>query len=348
MNYQVNNSNISPEKPLLTIQDLRVYYEDKSEFVKAVDGVSMDIFPGDSIGLVGESGCGKSTLGFSIINLLKGNKRIPTGKILFRVNDKQYVDIVTLPDEYLNNLRGKYVSMVFQAAQDALNPLQNIKNHFFDTLEAHNFDKKTFVNRIKEIFGDLDIPYSRLYDYPFQFSGGMQQRLSIALALILEPKLVICDEPTTALDVLVQAKIISLLKRLKERKRLSLIFISHDLGVISQIATKVAVMYAGKLVEFGSTDEIFKNPQHPYTIGLMNSIPNILEENQTMKSIPGSPPDLKNPPTGCRFNPRCSFAKTICIKEEPEFRKINSFNHLIRCHIGTSEYEKSGELANNE
>lgn len=343
MTFQAS-TNVNSEKPLLSIQDLRVYYEDRNEFVKAVDGVSLDIYSGDSIGLVGESGCGKSTLGFSIINLLKSNKKIPSGEILFRVNETQYVDIVTLPDEYLNNLRGKYVSMVFQAAQDALNPLQNIKKHFFDTLEAHNFDKKTFTSRIKEIFKDLDIPYSRLYDYPFQFSGGMQQRLSIALALILEPKLVICDEPTTALDVLVQAKIVSLLKELKERKGLSLIFISHDLGVISQIATKVAVMYAGKIVEFGPTEEIFKNPQHPYTKGLMSSIPNILQENQTMKSIPGTPPDLKNPPAGCRFNPRCSFARAICLKEEPEVRKLNSLNHITKCHIGTGKYENSGEL----
>ena len=335
-------------KPLLVINDLHVYYRAGHQFVKAVDGVSFELQKGDSLGLVGESGCGKSTLGFSIIRLLKSNGVIPEGEIYYNFDNQYYLDITSLEENELNHIRGNRISMIFQAAQDALNPLQTIKSHLIDTLNAHNIPKNLHEEKIRQIFEDLDIPISRLYDYPFQFSGGMQQRISIALGIILEPNLVICDEPTTALDVLVQAKIISLLKRLKKQKDLSMIFISHDLGVIADIAKKVAVMYAGRIVEIGSTEDVFQNPLHPYTIGLIESVPNILEQNQPIKSIPGNPPDLKNTPVGCKFNPRCKYVKQICLESEPSLWGKSDSNHFSRCFISTPEYENSPEVPVNE
>lgn len=330
-------------KPILSVKDLKVSYRTERTILRAVDGITFDLFSGDSLGIVGESGCGKSTLGFSIIKLLKGNGQIDSGKIYFKTKKEKYIDITSLNEDEIYKLRGNYISMVFQAAQDALNPLQSIKNHLIDTLKAHYVDKSTHKKKIETIFKELEIPISRLNDYPFQFSGGMLQRISIALALILEPELIICDEPTTALDVLVQSKILSLLKKLKEKKDLSMIFISHDLGVIADISNRVAVMYAGQIVEIASTNDIFGNPRHPYTKGLLSSVPNVLEKSKTMKSISGSPPDLKNPPQGCRFNPRCEFAKFICSEKGPILWGLENTNHFARCHIDTVEYNNSEE-----
>jgi peptide/nickel transport system ATP-binding protein len=342
------NQTLHKNKPLLILDNLHVFYKTGKNYVRAVDGVSLEIFEGDSLGLVGESGCGKSTLGFSIIRLLKNNASIPKGGVYYRNSSNEYIKVSTLSEHQLNSIRGNNISMVFQAAQDALNPLQTIKNHLVDTLKAHNVPKNLHDQKIVQIFEELDIPLSRLYDYPFQFSGGMQQRISIALAIILEPNFVICDEPTTALDVLIQAKIISMLKRLKEQKNLSMIFISHDLGVIAEISNKVAVMYAGQIVELGDTESVFKNSRHPYTQGLIESVPNIMAESHSMTSIPGNPPDLKNPPLGCRFSPRCKYVKQICITNEPPFWGKEGSNQYSRCFLETEEYSKSKEVENNE
>ena len=327
--------------PILELRDLYVYYETKTKPVKAVDGVNIKIFKGDSLGLVGESGCGKSTLGFSILRLLKQNGRIKQGSIILTIEGKR-VDLTKIPDNQISQVRGQYVSMIFQAAQDALNPLQTIRDHLYDTLKAHVQNREKFNQRIEELLEELEIPKSRLDDRPFQFSGGMLQRISIALALILDPIVVIADEPTTALDVLVQARILNILKRLKEQYHLTLIFISHDLGVISEISNKVFVMYAGQIVEFGETAKIFKNPSHPYTQGLLGAVPNV-KQPKKLNSIPGSPPDLINPPSGCRFHPRCPTAKMICRKEIPSYWKTEDGTEVM-CHIFNPEYEYSQEL----
>ena len=221
--------------PVLEIKDLQVFFHTKQKPVRAVDGVNLAINFGDSLGLVGESGCGKSTLGFSILRLLKSNGEIINGSVVVNMNGTR-VDLTKLPERQMERIRGRYVSMIFQAAQDSLNPLQTIRDHLSDTLEAHDIAEEDIESKINELLIDLEIPLSRLDDRPHQFSGGMQQRISIALALILDPFLVIADEPTTALDVLVQARIIGILKSLKKIHNLSLIFISHDLGVwLSQL-----------------------------------------------------------------------------------------------------------------
>lgn len=329
---------LASQETILEIKDLYVYYDTKTKPVKAVDGVNIKLFKGDSLGLVGESGCGKSTLGFSILRLLKQNGKIRNGSIILTIEGKR-VDLSKLPDNQIAQVRGQYVSMIFQAAQDALNPLQTIKDHLYDTLEAHLATKESFNERIEKLLQELEIPKSRLDDRPFQFSGGMLQRISIALALILEPLVVIADEPTTALDVLVQARILKILKRLKEEYDLTLIFISHDLGVISEVSNKICVMYAGQIVESGLTENIFKNPKHPYTVGLLNAVPNVKQSRRKLTSIPGSPPDLINPPSGCRFHPRCPKAKKICMDVVPTFWKEEGNDVL--CHIYNPEYENS-------
>ncbi|MFW9928774.1 MAG: ABC transporter ATP-binding protein [Candidatus Thorarchaeota archaeon] len=328
--------------PLLEIKNLRVNYRTKGKPVRAVDDVNLSIFKGDSLGLVGESGCGKSTLGLAILRLLKSNGEIPTGEIILDINGKR-VDLTKLPEHQMTQIRGQFISMIFQAAQDALNPLQKIDDHLVDTLKAHFVNKNKIEGKIQQILNDLEIPLSRLEDRPFQFSGGMQQRISIALSLILDPLLVIADEPTTALDVLVQARILNILKELKDRYNLSLIFISHDLGVIAELTNKIAVMYAGQIVEYGPTEVIFNDPAHPYTSGLLKAIPNILVDVRKISSIPGTPPDLRNPPKGCRFHPRCSKARQVCIDEEPKYWYPNPHQAAL-CHIFNPDYNSSKEI----
>ncbi|OLS22415.1 MAG: Oligopeptide transport ATP-binding protein OppD [Candidatus Heimdallarchaeota archaeon LC_3] len=328
--------------PVLEIKDLQVFFHTKQKPVRAVDGVNLAINFGDSLGLVGESGCGKSTLGFSILRLLKSNGEIINGSVVVNMNGTR-VDLTKLPERQMERIRGRYVSMIFQAAQDSLNPLQTIRDHLSDTLEAHDIAEEDIESKINELLIDLEIPLSRLDDRPHQFSGGMQQRISIALALILDPFLVIADEPTTALDVLVQARIIGILKSLKKIHNLSLIFISHDLGVIADITNKIAVMYAGQIVETGPTDVVFSNPGHPYTVGLLNAVPNVRKDIETLSSIPGSPPDLKNPPSGCRFHPRCPKAKKICQEKFPSFWSPTQ-DQIVLCHIYDPEYETSPEV----
>jgi peptide/nickel transport system ATP-binding protein len=338
-------SSVNKTKPILIISNLFVNYNPEEDPIQAVNDVSINLYEGETLGLVGESGCGKSTLGFAILNLLRGNGKITKGTIACSINNN-YLNIASLEEYQLNKIRGKYVSMIFQASQDCLNPLQTIRSHLIDTLEAHEIPKSQHLKLIKNIFNDLEIPISRLDDYPFQFSGGMQQRIAIALALILNPQIVIADEPTTALDVLVQAKIINMLKRLKTDKNLSMIFISHDLGVIADVTSKVAVMYAGEIVEIGDTRDIFHNPLHPYTQGLIKAVPNIKTDIHLIQSIPGSPPDLKNPPSGCKFHPRCEFARKICTTTIAPFQSITNSTHIAKCHKLNPDFSNEEEIPN--
>ncbi|MFW9856460.1 MAG: ABC transporter ATP-binding protein [Candidatus Thorarchaeota archaeon] len=325
----------SDKPPLLEIQNLVVEYPTLDGNVRAVDNVSLTIDKGEVLGLVGESGCGKSTLGYSILGLLQGGV-IRSGRILY--NKK---DLVQLSEEEMEKLRGSDISMVFQASQNALNPLQKVSDHFIDTLKVHELWTEEKWEEVKSLLHRLEIPPTRLKDNPFQFSGGMQQRIVIALTLILNPKMIIADEPTTALDVLVQARLLQLLKDIIREYKLTVIYITHDLGVVAEITNRVAIMYAGQIVEVGDTFTIFESPAHPYTQALIKAIPNVKEkEKKQLSFIPGHPPDLRNPPKGCSFADRCTFVKDVCRKESPELIMIGSKSqHIAKCLMFHESYE---------
>lgn len=301
----------------LSVNDLSVQYQSQEKKTLAVDHVSFALQENESIGIAGESGCGKSTLGLAIMKTLQENASV-SGEILF--DNKS---ILTTSDlEFTKNIRWKQISMVFQGAMNSLDPVFTIKKQFEEILKKHGFngDHKQVI---ESAISSVGLPNSVLDKYPHEISGGMKQRVVIAMALILKPKMVIADEPTTALDVLVQAQIMVLLKNLK-KNGLSVILISHDLGIISEIAEKIGIMYAGQIVEFGNLPDIYKNPKHPYTVALLNSIPKI---NNTEKIIPlkGNPPSLTNPSSGCRFYDRCPQAMEKCKKEPPKVRTSSGF-----------------------
>ncbi len=313
----------------LDIQNLIVDYPTSDGNVRAVNNVSLSLQKGEVLGLVGESGCGKSTIGFSILGLLKDGI-IRSGQIVFAGRD-----LVKMSEEDIQRLRGSDISMVFQASQNALNPLQKVSNHFIETLKAHNRWNDNSWDAIKNLLNRLEISESRLEDYPFQFSGGMQQRIVIALTFLLNPKLLIADEPTTALDVLVQARLLKLLKELIKEFNLTVIYITHDLGVVAEITHRVAIMYAGNIVEVGDTFTIFERPAHPYTQALISAIPNVkAESKKKMSFIPGRPPDLRNPPKGCCFADRCPFMISLCQENEPKSISLPShtnIGHYVKC-----------------
>ncbi|MCD6457355.1 MAG: ABC transporter ATP-binding protein [Thermoproteales archaeon] len=310
---------------LMEIQNLKTYYFLPDYVIKAVDGVSMKIEEGEIIGLVGESGSGKSTLGLSILKLVPPPGRIVDGHILF-----EGLDLTTLGEEEIEKIRGAKISMVFQDPLTSLDPLMRVGDQLVETILAHrDVSKEEAVKMAKEYLEMVGIPRDRFYDYPHQFSGGMRQRAMIAMAVSTQPKLLIADEPTTALDVIVQAQIMRLFEKLRDELNLSIILITHDISVAMEIADKIGVMYAGQLVEFASSYEIYKNPLHPYTKGLMEAVPNIELEDMKLNYIPGNPPDLFNLPSGCRFHPRCSRVMEACKSREAKETWVD--NHMVRC-----------------
>lgn len=310
---------------LMEIQNLKTYYFLPDYVIKAVDGVSMKIEEGEIIGLVGESGSGKSTLGLSILKLVPPPGRIVDGHIFF-----EGLDLAALGEEEIEKIRGAKISMVFQDPLTSLDPLMRVGDQLVETILAHrNVSKEEAVEMAKEYLEMVGIPRDRFYDYPHQFSGGMRQRAMIAMAVSTQPKLLIADEPTTALDVIVQAQIMRLFEKLRDELNLSIILITHDISVAMEIADKIGVMYAGQLVEFASSYEIYKNPLHPYTKGLMEAVPNIELEDMKLNYIPGNPPDLFNLPSGCRFHPRCSRAMEACKSREAKETWVD--NHMVRC-----------------
>ncbi|GAF76576.1 unnamed protein product, partial [marine sediment metagenome] len=282
--------------------------------VRAVEGVNLELVRGEVMGLVGESGCGKSTLGFSILNLLRPPGEIAAGRILFNGRD-----IVTMSERELLSLRGEHISMIFQDPLTSLNPLFRIDQQFIETIRTHkkDVDKKTAYQMAENMLERLGIAPGRLTEYPHQMSGGMRQRIMIGMALVLNPQLIIADEPTTALDVIVEAQFLDLLNELRHQFNLTVIVISHNLGIVAQLAERVTVMYGGSLAEIGTAEAIFGEPLHPYTQGLLASIPNIKLEQPKLVTMPGSPPDLVNPPPGCPFEPRCPQRISICASEKP-------------------------------
>lgn len=296
--------------------------------VKAVEQVDLEIPRGEVVGLVGESGCGKSTLGLAILRLIRPPGKIVSGKIVFQGNN-----IVTKTETQMRELRGSAISMVFQDPMTSLNPLVRIDKHFIETIRAHEKDikKEEAIKRIEQLVEHLGISSSRLKDFPHQLSGGMRQRIMIGLGLILNPRLIIADEPTNSLDVIVEAHFLDLLKKLKEEYKLTILLITHNMGIVAELAERVAVMYAGKIVEIGEVNELYGDPLHPYTKGLLASIPNINIEQEKLETMPGSPPDLINLPSGCPFHPRCPKVMKICKKSEPQ--GIVKDGRVVECFL---------------
>jgi peptide/nickel transport system ATP-binding protein len=316
-------------EPLLQVKNVKTYFYTMRGVVKAVDDVSIEVNKGESLGLAGESGCGKSTLAFTIIRLVPPPGRIAGGSMFF-----QGVDITKMSEEeFRKKIRWKGISMIFQGAMNALNPVYTVGDQLAEVLILHkNYTKKEALAEAAKLLQMVGIDPRRLKSYPFELSGGMKQRVVIAMALALNPPLVIADEPTTALDVVVQAQIMNLLKKLKRELGTSIILISHDLSLIAELADKTAIMYAGKIVEYGSSDYVYKTPKHPYTQGLLGSIPRLRGEIRDLTWIPGIPPDLIKPPPGCRFHPRCKYATEKCKKQEPPIIEIEK-GHYVACWL---------------
>ena len=308
--------------PKIEISDLSVDYKTSHGNIHALENVEFQLEDGESIGIAGESACGKSTLGLSIIRMIQGGN-IVSGKITFMGES-----ILDMPEsKFDESIRWKEISMIFQGAMNSLDPVFTIQQQFDEVLKQHGFDSNA-DKIIRDVIHAVNLDYSVLEKYPHELSGGMKQRIVIAMALLLKPKFVIADEPTTAVDVLVQAKIINLLKNLK-KKGMSLMLISHDLAILSEVAEKIGIIYGGKMVEFGTSSEIFRNPKHPYTQGLLNSIPTLRKEKK-LKFIPGSPPDLSATKPGCRFFDRCPEAMDKCKTDPP---KIKTDSGYVLCWL---------------
>jgi len=304
---------------LVEIRDLEVEYATRVGLVRAVDRVGLDVRRGETLGLVGESGCGKSTLGLSIMRLVPPPGRIVGGEIWF-----DHENLMDKSEEEMRRIRGRRISMIFQDPMTSLNPLERIGDHIVETIRTHEpeVSRAEAWRRAEELADRLGISASRLKDYPHQFSGGMRQRIMIGLALALNADLIIADEPTTSLDVIVEAQFLDFLKELKEAYNLTLILITHNMGVVAEVSDRVAVMYAAKVVEVADTVPLYEDPLHPYTQGLLRCIPNISLAKQKLETMPGSPPDLVNPPPGCRFHPRCPHVMEVCKGEEPPLKEV--------------------------
>lgn len=320
---------------LLETRNLSVEYRTDEEPIRAVDSVDLSVEEGEILGIVGESGCGKTTLMKSILNLLPENGDVVDGDIQFK--DQSLIDI---PESELRSLRWEELSYIIQNAMTSLDPVYRIGSQFVEIIRAHRDISKTEARDLAgNMLEDVGIDRSRLRDYPHELSGGQRQRVVIALALALEPSLVIADEPTTGLDVVTQEEILKLIKRIQATYGSAVVVITHDISVVAEIADRVAVMYAGELVEIGPTDRIFYQSNHPYTMGLMNAFPSITEANRELVSITGSPPTLSDPPEGCRFIERCPFSTEYCRKDPPVNVVDKDTQHTARCHY-TSDAEE--------
>ena len=332
---------------LIEVKKLVTQFSGKNGTVTAVDGVSFNIKKGETLGIVGESGCGKSVTSMSILRLIPPQSgKIASGEILFKGKD-----LTRLNQKEIRQIRGNEIAMIFQDSMTGLNPVMTIGKQLVETITAHSkMDKKEAWERAREMLMKVGIPSpaQRLKEYPHQLSGGMRQRVMIAMALSCNAALFIADEPTTALDVTIQAQILDLMNQLKKETGTSILFITHDLGVVAEVCDDVAVMYCGRVVERGDVKTIFANPSHPYTKGLLGSIPRLGDAGKELKSIPGNVPNPKYMPKGCKFEPRCPYASEKCREEEPGFFQIEE-GHISRCwlcesgQLKTDHVEKAGD-----
>ncbi len=333
-------------EPLLSVEDLRVEFWTGRGTVHAVNGVSFDIAPGETLGIVGESGCGKSVTSLALLGILARAGRIPSGRALFGGRD-----LLKLSDRELRGIRGREIAMIFQDPMTSLNPVLTIGRQIREALETHfGMERKQANARAAELLDQVGIPSAkvRLADYPHQFSGGMRQRAMIAMALACEPKLLIADEPTTALDVTIQAQILALLKTLVADHGTALIMITHDLGVVAGMCERVNVMYGGLFMETGSAEQVFSQPRHPYTLGLLQSVPRLDAGRRRLTPIEGAPRDQLTPPTACPFQPRCRYEVAESRSEVPPLRELEP-GHFVACFnpIAADEWmrQRAGAVA---
>ena len=326
--------------PMLDVRDLRVIYKTDLETVEAINGISLRIGKGKTFGLVGETGAGKTTTALSILRLLPHNTgRILNGEILFNG-----VNLLDEDEEVMRAVRGNLISMVFQDPMSALNPVYTVGDQIGEAVALHNpdFTKEQVEERVDEMLKLVGIMPSRKHDYPHQFSGGMKQRVVIAMALCCEPELLIADEPTTALDVTIQAQVLAMIRELRDRLGTSMLMITHDLGIVAQTCDDVGVMYAGEIIESGTVEDIFLGDRHhPYTVGLFDSIPNLTSRATRLKPIPGLMPDPTALPDGCVFADRCSHCMEICSTQHPQV--YTNGTHKLCCHLFDKELERGGQ-----
>jgi oligopeptide/dipeptide ABC transporter ATP-binding protein len=329
-------------EPLLAIRDLTVEFGTEDGTVKAVSGVSYDVFPGETVGVVGESGSGKSVSVMSLLGLIPS----PPGRVTGGTASFMGRDLLNMPKKELRGLRGGDVAMIFQDPMTSLNPVLTIGDQIGEAIQTHNPDvsKGKAEERVVELLKVVGVPNpdQRVKQYPHEFSGGMRQRAMIAMAIANKPKLLIADEPTTALDVTIQAQIIEVLKAAQHETHAATILITHDLGLVAELCDRVVVMYGGRVVETGDVYTIFANPRHPYTVGLMDSLPKLVGDEEMLRPITGQPPSLINLPPGCAFHPRCflSGGRTPCRTEVPPLRPIGDDAHLSACHFAEELQER--------
>lgn len=325
---------------LLDIKDLHIHYITQEGTVKAVNGVNIELNKGETLGLVGETGAGKTTTALGVLRLIPN----PPGKIIGGETLFEDKDILLESEEEMRKIRGKKVSMIFQDPMTSLNPVMTVGEQISEVIEIHeDLTSKEADIKAKEMLELVGIQGSRSNDFPHQFSGGMQQRVVIAIALACNPQLLIADEPTTALDVTIQAQVLELMNNLKKEFNTAMLLITHDLGVVAEVCDKVAIMYAGEIVEYADIENLFENTKHPYTLGLFGSIPNLAEDVERLKPIKGLMPDPTDLPTGCKFHPRCPHAEHICSIKHPEDVEVSP-GHRVKCLIYTGEVQLKGEM----
>lgn len=330
---------------LLSVENLSMHYRTRRGVVRAVDGVTFQLEKGQALGIVGESGSGKTSIASTILRVLPENASIAGGRIEF-----DGLDLTSLSEEQMQGVRWKGISMIFQAAMNALNPVYKVGDQIVETIQHHepHVSASEARDRVARLFDLVGLAPERMDHYPHEYSGGMKQRAIIAMALACNPKLVIADEPTTALDVIVQDRILRRIDEIRRELNMSMIYISHDIAVIAEVSDQVGVMYAGKLMELGPAEAVFKRPVHPYTSALMASFPSIDGEKRTLQTIPGEPPDLLSPPRGCSFHPRCPFATEQCKAQAPRFEE-HSPRHFAACwhplHAGRQAGEASEPIS---
>ena len=318
------------KETLVKIKDLSVTYHTRIGPVSAIDHISFDIQKGEIIGLVGESGCGKSTLGKALLRMIDPPGEISSGQIIFD-ND----DIMKYSDEQMRDFRGRRISMIFQDPMTSLNPVQRIDEHVIEAIQVHekNTKRSDALTRTETLMSRLGIGTDRLISYPHQLSGGMRQRVMTGIGLVLNAELIVADEATTSLDVIVEAKLADQLREIRDEMGITLLMITHNIALVAEMADRIAVMYAGHIIEIGGIEAVFANPMHPYTQGLLASVPNIrFDKTEELYKMPGEPPNLTHPPSGCRFHPRCPRAMPVCSKNEPAFVKTDD-SRFVKCWL---------------